>query len=101
MVIAIPLRETDPICRLTTRNNNLFDPQLTRRFDNIVGAQHISLETLIVRHQHVARIGGEMDYRVHGTHGHSFAVAWLRVVVDMEVGGEGIEDLAGVREIGF
>ena len=70
MIIAIPLREADSIGGLTAGNNNVLDSQLTGRLDYIVGTQHVPLEALIVRYQHVPCVCREMYDRIDRADGH-------------------------------
>ena len=101
MIITIPLRKANPIGRLTARNNNLLDPQFTRSLNHIVCTQHISLKALVIRYEHVPRIRGEMYDGIDGAHGYCFRVTRIRVVIDVEIGCKGIEDLAGVCQVCF
>lgn len=101
MVVAIPLRETNPVGRLAARDNDLFDAQLARCFDYIVRTQHVAAEAFRVRDQHVPRVGGEVDHRIRGLDAGAIGAAGGFVVREVEVGGEGVEGLAGVGEVGF
>ena len=38
---------------------------------------------------------------IDGSDGHCVGVPWLRIVVNVEVGGKGVEDLAGICEVCF
>ena len=42
-----------------------------------------------------------MDNGIDGSDGHGVGVLWLGIMVNVEVGGEGIEDLAGICEVCF
>lgn len=99
MIIAIPLRKANPISRLTTRNNNLLNPQLARGLNHIISTQHIPFKTLIIGHEHVPRIRCEMYNGIDWAHGHRFRVSRIRVVINVEIRSEGVEYLAGVRKV--
>ena len=38
---------------------------------------------------------------IDGSDGHCVGVPWLRIVVNVEVGGKGVEDLASIGEVCF
>ena len=61
MVVAVPLRKTHPVRRLAARDHDLPDPELARRFDDIIRAEDVAAKALGVRDQHVARVCGEVD----------------------------------------
>ena len=86
MVIAIPLREADSVCRLTARDDHFLDTQLTCRFDDVVGAQHVASKAFRVRDQHVASVGREVDDRVWGLHTGAIWSSGVFVVGEVEVG---------------
>lgn len=99
MIVTVPLCKTNSICCLTACDDNLLDPQLTRSLNHIVRTQHVPLEALVIRHQHISRVRREMYDRIDRAHGYGVRVRRIRVIVDMEVGCKGIENLAGVCEV--
>ena len=101
MVVTIALRKANPIRRLTTRNDDFLHPQLTCRLNDIVCTHHVSLEALVIRNQHVSCISCEMYDRIDGAYRHSVGVSRVLVVLDVEIRGEGIEDLASICEVGL
>lgn len=99
MIITIPLGKANPIRSLTTRNNDLLHPQFTSRLNDVIRAQHIALEALIIWHQHIPCVRCEMYDCIDGTNGNGVSMARVLIVGDVEVRGQGIEDLTGVCEV--
>ena len=65
-LICISLRKAYPIHSFRTRNNHFLDPKLASRLDDAVRTHHITLKAFVIWHQHITRIGGEMDDGVWG-----------------------------------
>ena len=101
MVIAIPLREADTVRRLAARDDYFLDPELAGRFDDVVGAQHVAPKAFRVRDEHVAGVGREVDDGVWGLDTGAIGSAGVLVVREVEVGGQGVEGLAGVGQVRF
>ena len=99
MIIAIALGKAYAISGLTTRDDDLFDSQFAGSLDDIVSTQHVALEALIIRDEHVPRIRREMDDGIDWAYGDGFGVTGVRVVIYVEVGSKSIENLTGVGEV--
>ena len=95
VVVDVALSEADAVRRLRAGDDDLLDPELARGLDDVVRAQHVAAEALVVRHQHIARVRGEVDHRVRRLQGR---VAVLRHV---EVGAQRVEDLPAVGKVDF
>lgn len=99
MIVAIALGKANPISGLTARNNDLLDSQLACGLNHVVSTQHVPLEALVVRHQHVPRIRCEMYDGIDWAHRYCFRVARVGVIIDMEVRSKGVEYLTSISEV--
>ena len=99
MIITIALGKANSICCLTARNDDFLDSQLACSLNYIISTQHVPLETLIIRHQHIPRIRCKVYDGIDRAHGYCSRVTRVRVFIDMEVGSEGIENLTSIREV--
>lgn len=101
MILGLALRETNPVRCLRARDDHFLDSQFASRFDDVVGAQHVSAEAFAVGDEEVARVGGEVDHGVGRLNAGAGGEARAFVVREVEVRGEGVEDLARIGEVGF
>lgn len=99
MIVAVALSKTDSICCLTARNDDFLDSQFACSLNYIVSTQHVPLETLIIRHQHIPCKRGEVDDGVDGANRYCSRVTRVRVIVDMEVGSKSIENLTSIGKV--
>ena len=99
MIITITLRKANSIRCLTARNDDFLDSQLACSLNYIISTQHVPLETLIIRHQHVSRIRCKMYDGIDRAHGYCSRVTRVGVIIDMEVGSKSIENLTSVCEV--
>ncbi len=88
-VFVSALGETDAVDGFRGGDDDLMDAEFGRCLDDVVGRHGVDAEGFVVRHDHVSRAGGEVDY----------CVGWTRVLGkgilgQIEEGGEGVESLA-------
>ena len=92
----LAIREADAVGRFTRRDNDLVDPHLCGGFDDVVGANSVHAEGLVVRLQQDARDGGE----VHD--GVEFGEACPRLqLAEIGVRQQRIEHGAAVGDVGL
>lgn len=101
MIFGFALREANPIRCLRARDDDFLDSQFASRFDDVVGAQHISAEAFAVGDEQVARIGGEVDHGVGRLDAGAGGKARVFVMREVEVRRQGVENLARIGEVGF
>lgn len=101
VVVGVALREADAVGSFGAGDDDFLDAEFAGGFDDVVGAEDVAAEAFAVRDEHVARVGGEVDDGIWRLDWYGGGVAGIGVVVDVEVGGEGVEDLAGVGEVRF
>ena len=99
MIVTVALRKTNTICCLTARNDDFLDSQFACSLNYIISAQHVPLETLIIRHQHIPGKSCEVYHGIDGAHRNCSRVTRVGVIIDMEVGSKGIENLTSIREV--
>ena len=74
MIITISLCKADPVRRLTARNDDLLDSQLACSLNHVVGTQHVALEALVIRYQHIPCVRCEMYDGIDGANGYCVRV---------------------------
>lgn len=101
MIIGIALGEADTVGSFRAGNDDFLDAEFAGRFDHIVCAEDVATEAFAVWHEEISGIGCEVDHCVGFLNADAAGAAGVLVVGKVEVGGEGVVDLAGVREVGF
>lgn len=101
MIVGITLREADAVRRFGACDDDFLDAEFASCFDDVVGAEDVAAEAFAVWDEQVPRVGCEVDYCVGFLDADASGGARILVVGEVEVGGEGVEDLAGVGEVGF
>ena len=96
MVLVVALAEADAVGCLAACDDDLFDAELTRRLDDVVGAGHVLEEAFVVWDKHVTRIGAEVDDCVWRA-----GMSLVAVLGHVEEGGQCVEDLTAVAEVCF
>lgn len=96
MVVDITLGKADSVSGLGAGDDDLLDTEFAGGFNYVVSCSHVASEALVIWDEHVASVGGKVDDNI-------WRLRDLGVVVagKVEMGGEGIEDLTAVGEIGL
>lgn len=101
MEISIALRETDAVCCFGAGNDDFLDADFAGGFNDIVCAQDVAPEAFAVWDKEIASICCKMNHGIGFFDTDTSRATRVLVVGKMEMGGEGVEDLAGVCEVGF
>lgn len=96
MVRSLAFAEANAVGGFGAGGEDFAHAEFAGGFDDVVGGEDVLSETFVVRDEHVAGDCGEVDYDVGGF----FRVA-VFVAAEVVVGCQGVEDLAGVGEVGF
>lgn len=96
VVVRVTLCEAHAVDGLRRGDDDFLNAELRGGFDYVVGGEGVDAEGLAVRHEQVARHGGEVDHYVGRSGGFSGFVAG-----EVEVRRQGVEDLAGVCQVCF
>jgi hypothetical protein len=86
---------THRVGSLRTSNDNLLNPQLHRRLNNIISSYGIRSERLIIRNEQVPSVRSEVNDSIGRSKGRK------GVFAHVEVGGKCIEYLSGLCEVAF
>ena len=95
MVILVAFGKADAICRLGTRKDHLADPKFHRGLQHVIGADGVLREGGVVGVDHHPGDGGEMHDGIGRFGGEAVVIA-----VKAEMGGEGVEHLPAVGDVG-
>lgn len=96
MPVLVSLGETDPIRRLGTGDDDLLDPQLGPRLDDVVSRLGVGPEGLVIGDEHVTSVGRKVDDGVRGLRRTRTGDLEL---VEVEQRGKGVEDLARFGQV--
>ena len=101
VVFSIALRETHAVSCFGAGNDDFLDAEFAGGFDDIVCAQDVAPEAFTVWDKEIAGICCKMNHGIRFFDTDTSRATRVLVVRKMEMGGEGVENLAGVCEVGF
>lgn len=97
VVVGVALREAHAVHGLARRDDDLAHAELAGRLDDVVSRLRVGGVHGVVGDEHVAGERGEVDDGV----GRGGGAGRVVVAGEVEVGGEGVEDLAAVGQVGL